>query len=143
MSKTEDVLNKLKELLASGTGAKVERNSDAPERIPAGGLLIIHDGDPGEPDVTLGGFSNTYYSHDIELEIYVQEGDAAQRDTKFDLLLQQIDAVLQAKPPLEGVADGLLYGRPEITTQGIEGGAAIKTGLLIIQADYETASPLT
>lgn len=142
MSKAEDILNKLKELIAQESAAKVERNSDAPEKIPAAGLVIIRDGDPGEPDITLGGFSNTYYSHDIEIEIYVQEGDSAQRDTKFDLLLQQIDTVLQAKPPLEGIADGLLYGRPEITTQAVEGGAAIKTGILIVQADYESATPI-
>lgn len=143
MSKAEDVLNKLKELIEAQTSAKVERNMDAPEKVPADGLIVIHDGDPGEPDITLGGFSNTYYSHNIEIEIYVQEGSAAQRDAKFDLLLQQIDTVLQAKPPLEGIADGLLYGRPEITTQAVEGGAAIKTGILIVQADYEAPTPIT
>lgn len=143
MAKAEDVLNKLKELIEAQTSAKVERNMDAPEKIPPDGLIIIHDGDPGEPDITLGGFSNTYYSHDIEVEIYVQEGDAAQRDAKFDLLLQKIDTVLQAKPPLEGVVDGLLYGRPEITTEAVEGAAAIKTGTLIIEADYEAPTPLS
>jgi len=142
MSKTEDVLNKLKELLELQTDAKVERNSDAPEKIPADGLVIIHDGDPGEPDITLGGFSNTFYSHDIEVEIYAQTGDSAQRDARFDLLLKQIDTVLQAKPPLEGMVDGLLYGRPEIVTEAVEGGPAIKTGILIVQADYETTTPL-
>ncbi|MCB9990683.1 MAG: hypothetical protein H6867_04810 [Rhodospirillales bacterium] len=143
MSKAEDVLNKLKELIEAQTSAKVERNMDAPEKIPTDGLIVIHDGDPGEPDITLGGFSNTYYSHAIEIEIYVQEGNATQRDAKFDLLLQQIDTVLQAKPPLEGVVDGLLYGRPEITTQAVEGGAAIKTGILVVQADYEAPTPIT
>jgi hypothetical protein len=142
MSKAEDILNKLKELLAQNTGARVMRNSDAPEKIPDGGLVIIHDGDPGEPEATLGGFSNAYYSHAIELEIYVQEGDPAQRDARYDELLMQIDLVLQTYPRLEGLVDGFTYGRPELNTQGVEGAAAIKSGTMIIQADYEVESPL-
>jgi len=77
------------------------------------------------------------------VEIYAQAGDSAQRDIQFDLLLKQIDTVLQAKPPLEGTVDGLLYGRPKITTEAVEGGPAIKTGILIIQADYEAPTPLS
>ena len=141
MSKAEDILNKLQELITQETSAKVERNLDTPEKIPADGLIVIHDGDPGEPDITLG-FSNTFYSHVIEIEIYVQEGNDAQRDTKFDLLLQQIGTALQANITLDDLAGGLIYGRPEITTQAVDGGATIKTGILLIQADYEAETPL-
>jgi hypothetical protein len=42
-------------------GATIERNSGLPEKIPAGGLLILRDGDPGEPEQALGGFGNAYY----------------------------------------------------------------------------------
>ncbi len=53
MSKAEAILNKLKELIVQETSAKVERNLDTPEKIPADGLIVIHDGDPGEPDIIL------------------------------------------------------------------------------------------
>ena len=38
----------------------------------------------------LGGFGNAYYQHAVEIEVYVEEGDAAARDAAFDALLQQI-----------------------------------------------------
>src|SRR5918992_5671579 len=75
-SKAEQVLEALKALLQTVPGAAVERNSVLPEKIPDGGLLILRDGDPGEPEQTLGGFGSTYYQHAVEIEIYVEEGDA-------------------------------------------------------------------
>jgi hypothetical protein len=86
--------------------AVVDRNSALPEKIPDGGLIILRDGDPGEPDQALGGFGSTYYQHAIEIEVYVEEGDAAARDAAFDALLQQIGTVLKADPTLGGLAIG-------------------------------------
>ena len=93
--------------------AVVQRNSVLPERVPAGGLIILRDGDPGEPEQALGGFGNAYYQHAVEIELYVEEGDAAARDAAFDDLLQQIGVALEADPSLGDLAFGLTYGRPE------------------------------
>ena len=41
----------------------VERNSVLPEKAPDGGLIILRDGDPGEPEQALGGFGNAYYQY--------------------------------------------------------------------------------
>jgi hypothetical protein len=112
-SKAEQVPEALKMLLATVPGAAVERNSVLPEKIPVGGLIILRDGDPGEPERALGGFGSAYYQHAVEIEVYVEEGDAAARDAAFDDLLQQIGAVLEADRTLGGVAFGLNYGRPE------------------------------
>ena len=57
-SKAEQVLDALKALLETVPGAVVERNSVLPEKIPDGGLIILRDGDPGEPEQALGGFGN-------------------------------------------------------------------------------------
>ena len=51
-----------------GPGAVVERNSVLPEKIPDGGLIILRDGDPGEPEQALGGFGNAYYQHGAMVE---------------------------------------------------------------------------
>jgi hypothetical protein len=40
-------------LLATVLGAVVERNSALPEKIPDCGLIILRDGDPGEPEQAL------------------------------------------------------------------------------------------
>src|SRR5918996_2980434 len=79
-SKAEQVLEVIKALLETVPGAVVERNSALPEKIPGGGLIVLRDGDPGEPEQALGGFGNAYYQHAVEIEVYVEEGDAAARD---------------------------------------------------------------
>jgi hypothetical protein len=68
-SKAEQVLEALRTLLESVPAAKVGRNTALPETIPAGGLIVLRDGDPGEPDQALGGFAGAYYSHRIEVEV--------------------------------------------------------------------------
>ncbi|MBO6773887.1 MAG: hypothetical protein JJ898_21450, partial [Thalassospira sp.] len=60
MSKTEQIFGVLMARLETITGATVERNSAVPEKIPAGGLLILRDGTPGEPEQSLGGFGSAY-----------------------------------------------------------------------------------
>jgi hypothetical protein len=142
-SKAEQVLDALKTLLETVPDAVVERNSVLPEKVPAGGLIILRDGDPGEPEQPLGGFGSTYYQHTAEIEVYLEEGDAAARDAAFDDLLQQIGAALEADPTLGGLAFGLAYGRPEMAIEAIAGAAAIKTATLTVTVDYESDAPLS
>jgi hypothetical protein len=103
-SKAEQVLEALKALLETVPDAVVDRDSVLPEKVPAGGLIILRDGDPGEPEQALGGFGSTYYQHSVEIEVYVEEGDAAARDAAFDALLQEIGVSLEADPTLNGMA---------------------------------------
>ena len=63
-SETEQMLQAIEALLGAVTDAEVERNSAVPEKIPAGGLIMLRDGDPGEPEQALGGFATAYYRHD-------------------------------------------------------------------------------
>ncbi|MGH6918595.1 MAG: acyl-CoA transferase [Geminicoccaceae bacterium] len=141
-SKAEQVLEALKALLETVSNAVVERNSVLPEKIPDGGLIILRDGDPGEPEQGLGGFRSTYYQHAVEIEIYVEEGDAAVRDATFDALLQQIGAALETDPTLGGLAFGLIYGRPEPSIEAVAGAPAIKSATLTVTVDYESDAPL-
>src|SRR5918996_1351300 len=142
-SKPEQVLEALKTVLETVPDAAVERNSVLPEKVPAGGLMILRDGDPGEPEQALGGFGSTYYQHAVDIEVYVDEGDAAARDAAFDALLQQIGTALEADPTLGGLAFGLTYGRPESAIEAIAGAPAIKAATLTVTIDYETSAPLS
>ena len=119
---------------------KVERNTAAPEKIPAGGLIVLRDGDRGEPEQTLGGISGVYYSHTIE--VYVEVADAAKRDAAFDALVHKIGVVLDGDPTLGGPAFGMTYARPEIDTEAVAGAPAIKTGTVEVIVEYETGTPL-
>jgi hypothetical protein len=141
-SKAEQVLEAINALLDAVPGATAERNSALPEKVPAGGLIILRDGDPGEPEQALGGFGSVYYQHAAEVEVYVEEGDAAARDAAFDALLQQIGAALESALTLGGLAFGLTYGRPEPAIEAVAGAPAIKSGTLTVTVDYEAAAPL-
>ena len=141
-SKTEQVLEALRAALGTVPDAVVQRNSVLPEKIPDGGLIILRDGDPGEPEQALGGFGSTYYQHAAEIEVYVEEGDAATRDAAFDDLLQQIGAALEVDPSLGGLAFGLTYGRPEPAIEAVASAPAIKTATFSVTVDYETSAPL-
>ena len=141
-SKAEQVLGALKALLETVPDAVIERNSVLPEKVPAAGLIILRDGDPGEPEQALGGFGSTYYQHAVEVEVYVEEGDAAERDAAFDALLQQIGTTLESDPTLGGLVFGLTYGRPETSIEAVSGAPAIKAATLSVTVDYETDAPL-
>ena len=141
-SKPEQVLAAIKTLLETVPSAKVERNTAVPEKIPTGGLIVLRDSNPGEPDTALGGFGGAYYSHDIEIELYIEEGDAAARDTAFDTLVQEIGTALESDPTLGDLTFGMTYGRPEIDTEGVTGAPAIKHGTITVTVEYETDSPL-
>ena len=141
-SKTEQVLETIKALLVSVPGAKIERNTAVPENIPTGGLIVLRDGDPGDPETALGGFGGIYYSHGIEIELYIEDGDATVRDAAFDGLVQAIGTALEADPTLGGLAFGMTYGRPEINTEAVAGAPAIKSGTIIVTVEYETTSLL-
>ena len=100
-------------------------------------------GDPGEPEQALGGFGDAYYEQAVEVEDYVEEGDAAARDAAFDALLQWIGVALEADTTLGGLAFGVTYGRPEPSIEAIAGAPAIKSATLTVTVDYESDAPLS
>mgnify|MGYP005817341037 FL=1 len=132
----------LQSVLRAIPDVTVERNSAVPEKIPSAGLIILRDGTADEPEQPLGGFGGIYCQQDVEIEIYVENGDAPYRDTTFDTLLQEVGAALDADPTLGGLAFGLTYGRPEIDTEAVVGGPAIKAGTLIVAIEFEADTPL-
>ena len=141
-SKTELILTALAVRLRTVPGPKVERNTAAPEKIPAGGLIVLRDGDPGEPEQALGGVGSVYYAHAVEIEIYVEAASAGKRDDAFDVLVQKIGVALESDRTLGGLTFGMTTARPEINTEAVAGAPAIKTGTIEVIVEYETATPL-
>ena len=141
-SKIEQILTALTDRLRAVSKAKVERNTAAPEKIPAGGLIVLRDGDPGEPERALGGIGSVYYSHAVEIEVYVERADAAHRDAAFDALVQRIGSALDSDSTLGGLAFGMTTARPETDTEAVAGAPAIKTGTIEVIVEYETETPL-
>ena len=142
MSKTERILQAMYLLLQTIPEAIMERNIAVPAKIPPGGLIVLRDGDPGEPDTALGGFGSAYYSHRVEVEVHVQEADPAVRDTAFDDLVVAVGTALDPDTTLGGLAFGMSYGRPSTDLEPIEGAPAIKSGVIEITVEYESDAPL-
>ena len=82
----ETILQALLAALQSVHAATVLRGAILPVRIPAGGLLILRDADPGTPEVTLSPLQY-HYEHRAEIEVIVQDKTPAARDVSFDTLL--------------------------------------------------------
>ena len=78
----------------SALPATVLRGEVLPERVPAEGLMILRDGEPGEPEVTLSP-PRYHYQHRAEIEAVVQ---GAARDAAFDTLIASIGSVRPAAP---------------------------------------------
>ena len=141
-SKTEQVLQAVYARLQAIPDVAVERNMAVPAKIPPDGLIVLRDGDPGEPDTALGGFGGAYYSHRVEVEVHVQEADPAVRDTAFDDSIVAVGTALDMDPTLGGLVFGMSYGRPTTDLEPIEGAPAIKSGVIEITVEYESDAPL-
>ncbi|GAA0300605.1 acyl-CoA transferase [Rhodovulum strictum] len=115
------------------------RDEVLPERIPAAGLIILRDGQPGEPEVTLSPL-RYHYQHRAELEVVVQAGTS--RSSVFDDLVAAIGAALEADRTLGGLCDWVEPEAPASVDLPVEGAAALKAAVITIVLHYTTTGPL-
>ena len=115
------------------------RDEVLPERIPAAGLIILRDGQPGEPEVTLSPL-RYHYQHRAELEVVVQAGNG--RTSAFDDLIAVIGAALEADRTLGGLCDWVEPEAPASVDLPVEGAAALKAALITLNLHYTTTGPL-
>ncbi|MCX7298799.1 MAG: acyl-CoA transferase [Rhodobacterales bacterium] len=123
-------------LLASPATAL--RGDVLPERVPSAGLLILRDGEPGEPEVTLSPL-RYHYQHRSEIEAVVQ---GAARDTAFDALCANISAAIAADRTLGGLCDWVEAEAPRPVDLAVEGAASLKAAVITVVLHYSLADPL-
>ena len=114
------------------------RGDALPERVPPDGLLILRDGDPGEPEVTLSPVAY-HYQHRAEIEAVVQGAD---RDTAFDALCASIGTAIAADRTLGGLCDWVEAEAPRTVDLPVEGAASLKAAVIPVILHYTTADPL-
>ena len=117
----------------------VLRGEVLPERIPPAGLMILRDGNPGEPGMTLSPLMY-HYQHRAELEVIVQS--TTDRDAVFDALSAQIGAVIAADRTLRGLCDWIELEAAEPVDLPVEGAAPLKAGIIPIILHYATSDAL-
>jgi hypothetical protein len=108
--------------------------------VPAAGLLILRDGDPGEPAVTLSPL-RYHYQNRAEVEAAVQAGSGG-RDAAFDVLAAGVGTVLSADRTLGGLCDWVEAEAPRPVHLAVDGAAALKAAVIPIVLHYSTSDPL-
>jgi hypothetical protein len=125
----------------SALPATALRGEVLPERVPADGLLILRDGDPGEPDVTLNPV-HLFYRYRAEIEAFVTPLMGGGGEALLDTLVEAVATALSADRSLGGLVENLSWSAPEISVLAIEGAAPILCARLIVTLEYLTADPL-
>jgi hypothetical protein len=136
----EQILAAVLARLETVAGATIKREAPLPETVPAGGLIIVRDGDPGDPEVMLSPVSYLW-EHQTEIEIILQRGqddDSAELDT----LLVAVGNALAADRSLGGLAEWLDWGAPKTTGLAIDGAAALRGATVPVTIHYASPDPL-
>ena len=139
MSPRETVLTTLADLLRTVPHVPVLRGEVLPERVPAERLLILRDGEPGEPEVTLSPLAY-HYQHRAEVEAVAQGND---RDAAFDTLTASVGAALAADRTLGGLCDWVEAEAPRPGDLAVEGAASLKAATIAVVLHYSTDDPLS
>ena len=134
----EAILTALADLLRTVPHVPVLRGEVMPERISPAGLIILRDGDPGDPAVTLSPLAY-HYQHRAELEVIVQGAD---RDTAFAALCAQIGAVIRVDRTLGGRCEWVEAEAPQPVDLPIEGAASLKAAVIMVVLHYSMSDPL-
>ena len=136
----EQILCTLLARLETIPAATAKREAPLPETVPAGGLIILRDGDPGDPEVVLSPV--TYlWEHQTEIEVILQRGQDDD-SAALDALLMAVGDALAADRSLGGLAEGLDWGAPKTSGLAIDGAAALRGATVPVTIHYASDDPL-
>jgi hypothetical protein len=138
-SKREQVIEAIVAVCRSIPYVRVERNRDRPAKIPPEGMIVVRDGDVGDPEILLSPLTYVW-NHGVPVELFTQSGD---RDGHLDEMLMALQAGLDAAPRLGGLVDYMQAGGPEFDNADPEGAADLKAATVVVRLTYETATPLS
>jgi hypothetical protein len=143
MSQRENAIGALFAVLGQlSLGTMVKRNAALPERIADHAMAILRDGEMGEPEVSLSPLTY-YWQHQVAIELFVAEPDAAVRDVRMDGLLTELATLIEADRTLAGVVEYAEIGPPKFDDLAPDGTSGIKACLLPVVLHYSSAGPLS
>lgn len=140
-TKREAVLSTLFDLLGNSLDAKVLRNEVLPERVPPAGLVILRDGEPGEPEALLSPLV-WLWEHRAAIEVFTAGGTATDRGSRMDAMLAAIGAAIAADRRLDGLCDWVQPQAPAIEEIAEEGVAPICAASVPVVLIYGSPDPL-
>jgi hypothetical protein len=119
----------------------VKRNAALPERVSDHAMAILRDGEMGEPEVSLSPLIY-HWQHQVAIELFVADADAAARDARMDSLLTVLATRIEADRTLAGVIEYAEIGAPKFDELAPDGSSGIKACLLPVVLHYSSAGPL-
>lgn len=137
----ETVLAALHAALAASApaGVTVLRNPGVRQRVPAAGLAVLRDGDPGEPEVIMSPLTFSW-RHRAALDLMVEGAEGGQRDARFEALRAWVGATIAGDRGLGGLCDWIEVDAPEpIEIEAEQGAAPVKAGVVGIVLHYDTS----
>jgi hypothetical protein len=120
----------------------VLRGETAPQRLPAGGLVVLRDGESVEETAILSPLAWAI-EHRAEVEVTVGGATPAVRTVLLDALLVDIAAAITADRTLGGAVEWTQPGAPDFEDVEFEGAAAARAASVTVALFFTVAgSPL-
>lgn len=143
MSTKEQALKALYTVISTSLSAPdrlIERNTPEELSIPENGLIIMFDGDQGEPEsVTLSPVAYAY-EHIVNVYVSVQNRLQSFRDDLTDSILEQIENIVLTNRTLTGTVDYCQTMSTESNTENVDG-IIVKHITVPIMIRYVTSNP--
>ncbi len=140
-SRLETILITLCNALAS-IDTKIERNAGIPATVGPKGLIMMHDGEPGQPEVILSPLTY-HYEHTVEMDIYAEAETPNEADALFDALRTAIGQVInEGDRRLGGLCDWIEAGAARPTNLPLPGTKPIKAATIPVVIHFATSNPL-
>lgn len=138
------VLSAFKAMLDEEFGsAKVTRpgagDTSKPTRMEPGGLVVMRDGDPGDPEVILSP-QRWIYTHRIGLEIAPFQADDPR--AALTTMLKPFAARIARDPFLGGLADWMEAEAPNTDQVDTLGAPSLTWATVDVLVTYTTSNPL-
>lgn len=120
MSVVGNILGALQSQISSA-GTVFKRNAGLPSTVPIGGLVIMRDGEAGEPDYLLSPYRELY-KHRVDVELFVAKPDD---EVVLYSLADSVYSLLRSNPTLGGLVDDISVGSLEVDAVQTDAGSEI------------------
>lgn len=137
MSKRESAIKAFIGILRSAGTFEVQRNTAIPTTPLSVGLVVVRDGDCGDPEITMSP-TEYHYEHKIALEVFAVGVDL---DLSLDTLLGQIANLVEADKTLGGAVDSLYLIAPNFDLT-VDSSIRCKAASINAAVFFSTYSPL-
>lgn len=135
-SKTERVLQAILAMwVAALPDADVKRNEDKPARIAPGGNVIVHDGDPGDPEILLSPYRESY-EHQVEVDVAAYESASKTREIVVDEMVEAFRQAVAGDRTLGGLCDWVAAPRPSTDDAAPPGVEPIRWARFVVTCAY-------